>query len=224
MAKQAKARIYEQLARMSKTLASPVRIELVDLLAQGERSVESLADEIGASIANTSHHLQVLREARLVDARRAGVQIFYRLSGVDVSGLLQTVRQVAEARLEELDAAVTSYLGDRDGLEPVSRDDLARRARDGLVTILDVRPVLEFEAGHIPGAVSIPIAELARRIADLPKSREIVAYCRGPYCVFAHEAVQLLRKRGRKARRLEDGFPEWRLAGLPVATGTEAAR
>ena len=208
--------LYEQLARVSKALGSPKRLELVDLLAQGERPVEALARETGMSVASTSQHLQVLREAHLVEARKEGLYVHYRLAHPSVFSLLQGVRGVAEAQLADMQRVVDSYLGDREALEAVPRAELLRRARAGDVTVLDVRPAEEFAAGHIAGALGIPIGELETRLKELPKRHEVVAYCRGPYCVYADEAVRLLRAHGRKASRLHEGFPEWRAAGLPV--------
>ncbi|HSP77688.1 MAG TPA: metalloregulator ArsR/SmtB family transcription factor [Myxococcaceae bacterium] len=214
--------LYEQLSRISKALGSPKRLELVDLLAQGERPVEALARETAMSVASTSQHLQVLREARLVEARKEGLYVHYRLASPAVFSLLQGVRGVAEAQLAELRRVVDMYLGDRDGMAPVGRDELLERARAGEVVVLDVRPAVEYAAGHIAGALSIPIAELEARLEELPRQREIVAYCRGPYCVYADEAVKLLREGGHKARRLQEGFPEWRAAGLPIGRGLES--
>ena len=214
--------LYEQLSRISKALGSPKRLELVDLLAQGERPVEALARETAMSVASTSQHLQVLREARLVEARKEGLYVHYRLASPAVFSLLQGVRGVAEAQLAELRRVVDMYLGDRDGMAPVGRDELLERARAGEVVVLDVRPAVEYAAGHIAGALSIPIAELEARLEELPRQREIVAYCRGPYCVYADEAVKLLREGGHKARRLQEGFPEWHAAGLPIGRGLES--
>jgi rhodanese-related sulfurtransferase len=208
--------LYEQLARVSKALGSPKRLELVELLAQGERPVEALAREAGMSVASTSQHLQVLREAHLVSSRKEGLYVHYRLAHPSVFALLQGVRDVAEAQLADMQRVVDTYLGDREALEAVPREELLRRARTGDVTVLDVRPAEEFAAGHIAGALGIPVGELEARLKELPRRREVVAYCRGPYCVYADEAVKLLRAHGRKARRLHEGFPEWRAAGLPV--------
>jgi len=213
--------LYEQLARVSKALGSPRRLELVDLLAQGERPVEALARETGMGVASTSQHLQVLREAHLVEARKEGLYVHYRLAHPSVFALLQGVRGVAEAQLADMRRVVDTYLGDREGLETVPREELLRRARAGDVTVLDVRPSEEFAAGHIAGALSVPIGELEARLGELPRRREVVAYCRGPYCVYADEAVKLLRTHGRKARRLHEGFPEWRAAGLPIEVPAE---
>jgi rhodanese-related sulfurtransferase len=217
---QAKAALYEQFARVGKALASPRRLELLDLLAQGKRSVEDLAAEAGLGLSSCSAHLQVLHHARLVTARRRGTRVFYSLASDDVARLYARVREVAASLLAEVAPARDAYLGGE--VEEVSRDELLRRAAIGDVTVLDVRPAAEYAAGHIPGAVSIPVGQLGRRLAELPEGTEIVAYCRGPYCVFAHDAVRLLRARGRQARRLAGGLPEWRLAGLPVAVGEPA--
>jgi rhodanese-related sulfurtransferase/DNA-binding transcriptional ArsR family regulator len=215
-----KSRLYEQFARVGSALASPGRLELLDVLAQGERSVEVLADRASLSVANTSRHLQVLREAGLVIARKQGLRVFYGLTDASVYELLQSVRSHAERRLAEVDRIVDAYLGARDGLESVTRPELLDRARTGRVTVLDVRPAEEFDAGHIPGAVSIPVDELEERLGELPKSKEVVAYCRGPYCIWSLQAVDTLRAAGRKARRLVDGFPEWSAEGLPVEVGS----
>jgi rhodanese-related sulfurtransferase len=213
--------LYEQFARVGKVLGSAKRIELLDLLAQTERSVEELAELTGMEVGNTSAHLQVLRGARLVETRRAGTRIFYRLAGDEVTGLLVALQEVARARLAEVGEVVRTHLSDPDGLEEVGRQELLERASRGDVTVLDVRPAPEYQAGHIPGALSIPIEELEARLGELPDDVEVVAYCRGPYCVLALQAVDLLRRRGRRARRLADGMPEWRGAGLPVAVGEE---
>jgi rhodanese-related sulfurtransferase len=198
-------------------------MEIIDVLANGERTVESVADAIGLSVANTSQHLQVLRRAGLVSARRAGNHIHYALAGVDVFALWATLREVASRRMAEVDSLATAYLGQRDGLEPITRDELRRRLRQRPPPIvLDVRPAEEYASAHLPGAASIPLAELRRRLRDVPKDREIVAYCRGPYCVYAHEAVRVLRSQGYTALRLEDGLPEWVAAGLPVERGEKA--
>ncbi len=216
----AKAALYEQFARVGKALASPKRLELVDLLAQGSRSVEDLAAAAGLGLGSCSAHLQVLQRARLVTTCKRGTRVFYSLSSDDVARLWTGVREVAAALLAEVAPARDAYLGGQ--VEEVSREELLRRAAAGDVTVLDVRPAAEYDAGHIPGAVGIPVAELDRRLAELPAGTEVVAYCRGPYCVFAHDAVRLLRARGIPARRLAGGMPEWRLAGLPVATGGPA--
>lgn len=215
----AKDALYEAFAEVGRALASGRRAEIVDLLAQGERSVEEVAAEIGQSVANTSHHLRALARAGLVVSRRSGTRVLYRLAGERVEDLWAAVRAVAVAHVAGLERLAGAYLGDRAGLEPVSRSELRRRLSSGDVTVIDVRPSAEYRAGHIPGAVSVPLPELRRRLRSLPREREVVAYCRGPFCVYADEAVRLLRRRGFAARRLEDGFPEWRRAGLPVAAG-----
>jgi rhodanese-related sulfurtransferase len=215
-----KMALFDAFARAAKALASGRRIELLDVLANGERTVEVLAGEVGLSVANASQHLQILRQAGLVASRRAGTSVHYRLAGPEVFELWRTLRALAASRLAEVERLAAAYLGARDELEPVTREELARRLQDGDdLVVLDVRPAAEYAAGHLPGARSIPVAELRRRLAELPADREIVAYCRGPYCAFAHEAVALLRDEGFAARRLEDGLPEWRAAGLAV-TGT----
>jgi len=217
--KNPKHRLYTELTRVAKALSSPGRLELIELLAQGERTVEVLARGAGLSIANTSHHLQVLREARLVEAWKQGLYVHYRLAGPDVFNLFRTLRSVAERRLSEVDQILETYLRSRDALEPIGRRELLKRADEGTVVVLDVRPTEEYRAGHIPGAISMPFETLAARLSSLPRNKEIVAYCRGPYCVLSFDAVKALRVHGRKARRLEEGFPEWRAAGHPVATG-----
>ncbi len=215
--------LYEQFARIGKAVAHPKRIELLDLLCQGERSVEVLADAAGMGVTNTSAHLRVLREARLVATRKQGTRVFYRLADDAVCEFFFALRDLAGDRYAEVDRIVRDYFIARDELEPVDRDELLQRAGAGDVIILDVRPHEEYEAGHIPGAISIPLEELAGKVADLPRDAEIVAYCRGPYCVLAPQALELLRREGFTVRRLEDGFPEWRRAGLPVAVGEEAS-
>ncbi|CAA7614379.1 metalloregulator ArsR/SmtB family transcription factor [Magnetospirillum sp. UT-4] len=211
-----KLSMLEQFAAVAKALSSPHRLDLLELLAQGERGVEGLAAAAGLSVANTSQHLQVLRRVGLVVSRKSGPQVLYRLSDDDVLDLLASLRRTAERHVAEVDRLVRGYFHEKDALEAVSRDDLMARMKDGLVTILDVRPPEEYAAGHLPGSVNIPVRDLERRLGELPESTEVVAYCRGPYCVLAYEAVAALRERGRRARRLEDGFPEWRAAGLPV--------
>jgi DNA-binding transcriptional ArsR family regulator len=212
--------LYAQLARVGKALSNPHRIELLELLAQSERTVESLADETGMSLANASQHLQALRQAGLVESRKLGLFVHYRLADPSVLDLSRAVRVVAERRLAELERLVRAHFGRRDELEAVSMDELLARARSGDVVVIDTRPVREYEAGHIAGAVSVPIDELGERIRRLPKNKEYVAYCRGPYCVYADRAVDLLLGSGRRARRLLGGFPEWRLAGHPIHTGS----
>ena len=212
-----KRTLFDEFGRIGQALASGRRIELVDVLANGERTVEAVAGEVGLSVANTSQHLQILRQAGLVTTRREGTSIHYRLAAPEVFELWRTLRTLAGARLAEVERLATAYLGARDELEPVSREELVRRLRDGEdLVVLDVRPAAEHAAGHLPGAVSIPVGELRRRLAELPADREVVAYCRGPYCAFAHEAVAVLRQAGFAARRLEDGLPEWQAAGLAV--------
>ena len=214
-----KDRLYGQLARLGKALSSPHRLEMLELLAQGERTVDSLATEIGLSLANASQHLQALRQAALVESRKDGLFVCYRLADPDVFELSKVIRSVAERRLADLDRLVHDHFGNRAGAEPVPMAELLKRARSRQVVILDTRPASEYVAGHIPGALSIPVDELQRRLKELTKSNEYVAYCRGPYCVLSYEAVALLRARGYNVRRLEDGLPEWRAAGLPVETG-----
>ena len=213
-----KDRLYEQLGRIAKGLDSPRRLEMLEVLAQGEHSVEELAGQTGLSLANASRHLQVLRGARLVEARKEGLRVYYRLAEPQVYDAVRALRGLAERRLAEIDALVRSYLEARDELEPVPREEVLRRAREGSVLVIDVRPAEEYRAGHIPGALSLPLEQLARRIRELPARKEIVAYCRGPYCLMAFAAVEKLRAKGRRARRLADGLPEWRAAGFPVET------
>ena len=211
-----KRALFDRFAEVAKSLGHGRRLEILELAAQGEPSVETIAARAGLSIANASQHLHQLRRAGLLAARRDGKHVRHRLSDPAVLDLLSALRHVAERNLAEVRAVVDGYFAERDGLEPVSRRELARRIKDGLVTVLDVRPDDEFRAGHLPQAVNIPLRELARRLGEIPKKREVVAYCRGPYCVLAFEAVALLRQRGFKARRLEDGYPEWKAAGMPV--------
>jgi rhodanese-related sulfurtransferase len=208
--------LYDQFARIGKAVANPHRLELLDLLAQGERRVEDLARETHLPIANASQHLQALRRARLVEARRAGTSIYYRLADERVFLLWQAIRDLGEARLAEIDRLTHAYLSDRGTFEAIDAATLLRRLHDDDVIVLDVRPAAEYAAGHIPGARSIPVAELATRLDELPPDREIVAYCRGPYCVFADEAVALLHARGYRAARFAEGLPDWQAAGLPV--------
>lgn len=215
----AKDALFDAFAEMAKALASGRRAEIVDVLAQGERSVEELATEISQSVANTSHHLRALARAGLVTTRRDGNRIFYALASERVAELWSALRDAAADHVAGLDRLAAAYLGKRDGVEVVDRRELAARLRRREVIVLDVRPGSEYEAGHIAGARSVPVTELRRHLQVLPKDAEVVAYCRGPYCVYADEAVRLLHKRGFQARRLEDGFPEWKRAGLPVASG-----
>lgn len=218
-----KSELFEQFARVGKAMASSARIELLDLLSQTERTVEQLADLTEMSIANVSQHLQVLRHAQMVEVRREGLYAFYRLADDSVFRLWQALREVGDKRLAEIERVVASYLKDRKTLEPVTVGELAKRLDEGSVMVIDVRPVEEFSAGHIPGALSVPVGELKRRLAELPRSKEIVAYCRGPYCVQSDEAVSLLRKQGFSVRRLEVGLPDWRADGLPVAVADQAS-
>ena len=214
-----KDRLYGQFARLGKALSSPHRLEMLELLAQGERTVESLATEIGLSLANASQHLQTLRQAALVESRKDGLFVYYRLADPDVFELSRVIRGVAERRLAELDRLVHEHFGNRAGAEPVPMDELLKRARSRRVVILDTRPASEYVAGHIAGAISIPIEDIQRRLKELTKGKEYVAYCRGPYCIYADRAVEILRAHGRRARRLVEGFPEWRSAGFPVSQG-----
>src|SRR5438445_1539172 len=216
-----KDRLYGQLARIGKALASPHRLEMLELLAQGERTVESLASELGLSLANTSQHLQVLRQAALLESRKDGLFVHYRLADPGVFEVSRALRTVAERRLADLERLVREEFGDRLDAEPVKMDDLLRRARSPQMVILDTRPAGEYAAGHIAGAISVPVDDLQKRLQRFPKNKEYVAYCRGPYCVYADRAVDLLRAHGRRARRLLDGFPEWRAAGFPVASGVQ---
>lgn len=211
--------LFEQFARVAKALGNGNRLELLEFLAQSERSVEALAKVSGLSIANTSQHLQHLRQVGLVATRKEGQQVIYRLSGDDVIQLVECLRRVAEVHVAEVERLINTYLTVKDSLEPIAAQELLARARDGLVTVLDVRPPEEFAAGHLPGALNVPLAELEERLSELHPDSDVVAYCRGPYCVLAFEAVARLRSRGYSARRLEDGFPEWKKAGLPIERG-----
>jgi rhodanese-related sulfurtransferase/predicted transcriptional regulator len=211
-----KREVFEQLARIGSALSSGVRLELLELLAQGERSVDQLSTLTGASVANASQHLQKLKLAGLIVARKQGQFVFYRIAGDEVVGLLSAMSTVGEAHVAEIERIVRMYFFSKDDFEPIPPAELLDRARRGLVTVLDVRPPEEFASGHVPGALNIPVEQLARRLRDLPKGKEVIAYCRGPFCLMSFEAVQLLRKKGIKARRLQDGMPEWRTAGLPV--------
>jgi rhodanese-related sulfurtransferase len=212
-----KQRVFASLAEIAQALGHAHRLELLEHLGQGERSVEDLAARANLTLANTSRHLQLLRRAALVEGRRDGKRIYYRLAGDDlVIGLLLALSRVGERNSAEIARVMASYFRARDELEPVSRDELLDRLRWGTATVLDVRPEDEFAHGHLPDALNIPLSELERRLAELPAHQEIVAYCRGPWCVLSFEAVALLRQRGYRVRRLEDGFPEWKVAGLPV--------
>ena len=208
--------LFAELARVGKALSNGNRLELLEFLAQGERSVEELAQVAGLSVGNTSKHLQQLRHAGLALARKEGLKVYYRLSGDDVIRLLDVLRAVAGRHVAEVERLVNTYLRTKDDLEPIPREELLARVRDGLVTVIDVRPPEEFAAGHVPGAVNVPLAELEAHLEGLDRDQEVVAYCRGPHCVLAFDAVARLRARGLKARRLEDGYPEWKSAGLPV--------
>jgi rhodanese-related sulfurtransferase/DNA-binding transcriptional ArsR family regulator len=215
-----KLALFAQFAAVAKALAHTHRLHLLEQLAQGERSVEILANRTGVSIANASQHLQHMLRAGLVANRRDGKFVYYRLVDDAVIDLLTALRKIAEQNVAEVERVVRTYFEDRDSLEPVSRKELLDRSRAGAVTILDVRPEDEFALGHVPGAINIPLRALESRLSELDPSKEIVAYCRGPYCVLSYEAVAALRKRGFKALRLEDGLPEWRAAGLTVVTGS----
>jgi len=217
-----KQQLLACFAMIAKGLAHQHRLDLLEQLGQGERSVESLAEHAGLSIANSSQHLQRLRRAGLVAARRKGKHVFYRLADQSVVILLAALRRIGERTSAEVESVIAGYFRQRDSLEPIPRAELLRRMRAGLVTVIDVRPDDEYCQGHLPGSVNLPLSELASRLASLPRDQEIVAYCRGPYCVLAFEAVAALRARGFEARRLEDGFPEWKAAGLPVKTGDVA--
>ncbi len=218
MSSDPKSRLFEQLARVGTALGSAGRLQLLEFLAQGERSVEALATLTGLSVANCSKHLQTLRQAGLVVARKEGLRVYYSIAGDDVIALYSALQHVAENRVAEVERLLRTWLAHRDQLEPVARAELIDRAKKGLVTVLDVRPAEEYAAGHLPGAINIPVDQLKGRLAKFPRGKEVVAYCRGPYCLLSFEAVEALRKRGLKARRLKDGFPEWRAAGLPVET------
>ncbi|MCP4203082.1 MAG: metalloregulator ArsR/SmtB family transcription factor [bacterium] len=214
--RQFKDAIYDQLARLGKAVASPTRLELLDLLCQGPRTVESLARQAGQSVACTSKNLRLLHAARLVETERQGTYVTYRLAGEEVCELFRTLRKLAELRLTEIDAITRNFLESRETLEPVDREELIRRVHDGEALVLDVRPREEYEAAHIAGALSVPLSELKDFLVELPRDKQIVAYCRGPYCVMSIDAVRLLREEGFDAVRLEDGVPDWRARGLEV--------
>ncbi len=216
-----KDQLYEQFARISKALANPHRLELLDVLAQCERTVEALAAETGMTVANASQHLQILRAAHLVEVRREGVSMYYRLTDDNVFRLWQALRTVGEAQLAEIDRVVETYLHDRQHWQPLTAQELLSRLNDEQMIVLDVRPAEEYFAGHLPHARSLPVTELEARLAELPPNTEIVAYCRGPFCVFADEAVALLRQHVYHASRLHEGLPDWHLLGLPIETGKE---
>jgi ArsR family transcriptional regulator len=212
-----KQAVYENLAEVARALGHPHRLELLEHLAQGVRSVEELSTRAHLTFANTSRHLQILRRGRLVECERRGKHILYRLAGdAEVVALIKALGRVGERNMAEIDRVMMDYFRARDALEPVSREDLLARLQEGSATVLDVRPEDEFAVGHLPGALNIPLAELERRLGELPPDREVIAYCRGPYCVLSFEAVAALRARGFLIRRLEDGYPEWKAAGLPV--------
>ena len=217
--REAKDALFGGFAEIAKALANGRRAEIVDLLSQGERSVDEVAAEIGQSLANTSHHLRAMARAGLLRTRRDGTRIYYGLAGESVAALWAALRDVASEHLAGMDRLASAYLGDRTGLESITRDELAARLNGGDVVVLDVRPEPEFTAGHITGARSVPITELRRHLRRLSRHVEVVAYCRGRYCVYADDAVRELERRGFRARRLQDGFPEWKRAGLPVAVG-----
>ena len=216
MSSSPKREVFANLARVGTALSSPTRIEFLELLAQTQRSVEQLATLTGTTVANTSQHLQKLRQAGLIVGRKEGLYVFYRLAGDEVVEMLSAMSRVGEAYVAEVERIVRLYFASKDELEPIPAKELLDRARKGLVTVLDVRPPEEFAAGHVPGAISIPVHELEKRIKELPRRREVIAYCRGPYCLMSYDAVLVLRKKGLKARRLEAGMPEWRAAGMPV--------
>jgi rhodanese-related sulfurtransferase/predicted transcriptional regulator len=217
--RQFKDRLYGQLARLGKALSSPHRLEMLELLAQGERTVESLATELELSIANVSQHLQALKQAALVESRKQGLFVHYRLADPEVFELSKVIRSVAARRLADFDRVVREHFSGRDEGDAVGVDELLKLARSKKVVVVDTRPASEYASGHIAGAISVPVDELHRRLKELPKSKDYVAYCRGPYCVYADRAVEILRASGRRARRLVEGFPEWRSAGLPVTDG-----
>lgn len=214
-----KKRLFEQFARVAKSLASANRLELLEALAQGERGVEALSQVSGMSVANTSHHLQILRDGGLVLSRKEGLQVIYRLAGDDVLRLITAMQQVAEAHLAEVDRIVRDNFESKDNLTPLRREELLEQVRSGNAMVIDVRPPSEYAAGHIEGAVNIPLDSLADRLNRLPRDQEIVAYCRGPYCMLAFDAVAKLREEGFRARRLEDGFPEWKAEQRPTDSG-----
>jgi rhodanese-related sulfurtransferase len=211
--------VFANLARIGAALSSPIRIEFLELLAQAERTVEQLSALTGTTVANTSQHLQKLRQAGLVVGRKEGQYVYYRLAGDEIVALLGALGRVGEVHLAEVERIVNVYLTTLDDFEPVPAKELMARARKGLVTVLDVRPPEEFAAGHVPGAVNISVRELKKRLKELPRNKEVVAYCRGPYCLMSFDAVALLRRKGFKARRLEAGLPEWRLAGFAIERG-----
>lgn len=208
--------LFAQFARVGKALSNGNRLEILEYLAQGERSVDELSNVAGLTMGNTSQHLQHLRQAGLVTSRKEGLKVYYRINGDDVIDMLNALRSVAERHVADVERLINSFLTVKDDLEPIPRQELLNRARDGLVTVIDVRPPEEFAAGHVPGAVNIPLSQLEHRLNELDTDKEIVAYCRGPHCVLAFDAVAQLRKKGIQARRMEDGYPEWKRAGLPI--------
>jgi rhodanese-related sulfurtransferase/DNA-binding transcriptional ArsR family regulator len=212
----AKERLYQAIGRVAAALGSAGRLQILELVAQGERSVDALARMTGLSVANTSKHLQALRQAGLVNARKEGLRVYYSIVGDDVSLLLSSLRGVAEHRAADVDKLLQAWLAHRDELDPVPAREVLARLKNGLITVLDVRPAEEYAAGHLPGAINVPVDRLEKFLSKLPKRKEVLAYCRGPYCLMSFEAVEKLRKRGFKAKRLENGYPEWRAAGLPV--------
>jgi rhodanese-related sulfurtransferase/DNA-binding transcriptional ArsR family regulator len=212
----AKERLYQAIGRVAAALGSAGRLQILEFVAQAERSVDALAAMTGLSVANTSKHLQALRQAGLVNARKEGLRVYYSLAGDDVSMLLSSLRGVAEHRAADVEKLLQTWLAHRDELDPVPAREVLQRLKSGLVTVLDVRPAEEFAAGHLPGAINVPVDKLETFLAKLPRRKEVIAYCRGPYCLMSFEAVEKLRQRGFKAKRLADGYPEWRAAGLPV--------
>ncbi len=208
--------LFTQFSRVGKAMSNANRLELLEFIAQGERSVDELSKVSGLTVANTSQHLQQLRQSGLIHYRKEGLKVYYSLSGDDVITLLDALRAVAENHIAEVEKMVNTYLTVKDSLEPIPREELLERARDGLITVLDVRPAEEYAAGHVPGAINISLNELEERLEEFDEKQEIVAYCRGPHCVLAFDAVAKLREKGLKARRLEDGYPEWKTAGLPT--------
>ncbi len=219
--RQFKDAVYDQFARIGKAVSSPKRLEMLDLLCQGAKNVESLARETGSTIANTSQHLQTLRAARLVEAEKDGLYVTYRLADRMVCEFFRSMRELAENRLAEIEMIKRRFLEGRDGMDPVDRNDLLNRVNEGAVTVLDVRPIEEYRAGHIPGALSVPLSQLKNLLSRLPRNEEIVAYCRGPYCVLAVQAVEILRKHGFEAIRLEEGVQDWVAMGFSISVGEE---
>ena len=208
--------LFQQFARVGKALSNANRLEILEFLAQSECDVETLANKCNLTVANTSQHLQQLRHAGLVKSRKEGLRVYYNLIGLEVNVLLHSLQMVAENNLAEVDVLVNKYLDTKDELEPIPAKELLKRAKTGNVTVLDVRPTDEYSSGHIKGSINVPLSDLQKHLKDLPKGKEIIAYCRGPYCVLAYEAVEQLRKKGYKVRRLEEGYPEWQSAGLPI--------